>query len=128
MIKTMWLLRVVGVLQIILGIMYLFVPAFFLKTMGFNVPSTDLFYPLAMLGARFIAYGIAFIVIAKNPMKFKLWIQFMVLIQIIDLSAGIFYTYSGVVTMQISGIAMFNATWIIVLCLLWMPKSKEKRI
>jgi len=124
--KTTWLLRVVGVLQIILGVMYLLAPAFFLKTMGFNVPSPDLFYPLAMLGARFVAYGIAFIVISKEPSKYRLWIQFMLLIQIIDLLAGVFYTATGVVTIQISGVAMFNAVWIIVLCYLWLPKKNQE--
>ncbi len=47
----------------------------------------------------------------------------MILIQLIDLGAGIFYTMVGVVPLADSAFPMFNATWIIVLLYLWMPKK-----
>jgi len=122
--KLTILLRVVGVIQIVLGLMYLFAPAFILSSMGHSVPESDIFYPLGMLAARFIAYGIAFIYISKDAMAHKLWINFMILIQAIDLGAGIFYTATGVVTLELSGFAMFNATWIMILLYLF---SKEKK-
>lgn len=120
--KLTWLLRIVGSIQIFLGLCYLISPSVFLSAMGHSVPEQDIHYPLAMLAARFIAYGIAFIYISNKPMLHKLWIQFMVLIQLIDLAAGIFYTTSGVVSLSLSGFPMFNALWIIVLLLLWQPK------
>lgn len=122
--KTTYLLYVIGVIQIILGIFYLFLPEFFLKSIGHSIPQADIYYPLGMLAARFIAYGIAFIYIAKEPLKNILWIKFMVLIQLIDLGAGIFYTMSGVVNISDSAFPMFNATWMIILLLLWMPKKE----
>jgi hypothetical protein len=122
--KLTILLRVVGVIQIVLGLLYLFAPAFLLASMGHTVPQEDIFYPLGMLAARFIAYGIAFIYISSEPMKHKLWIQFMILIQAIDLSAGIFYTATGAVTLELSGFAMFNATWIMVLLYLFSREEK----
>jgi hypothetical protein len=79
-----------------------------------------------MLAARFIAYGIALIYIAKEPLKYILWIKFMILIQLIDLGAGIFYTMNGVVNIADSAFPLFNATWIIVLLFLWMPKQSNK--
>lgn len=121
--KLTILLRVVGVIQIVLGVLYLVAPAFLLHSMGHTVPESDIFYPLAMLSARFIAYGIAFIYISSEPMQHKLWIYFMILIQAIDLLAGIFYTATGIVTLELSGFAMFNATWIMVLLYLF---SREK--
>lgn len=75
-----------------------------------------------MLAARFIAYGVALFIIASAPMQHALWIKIMVLIQAIDLAAGIFYTLSGVVAVSLSGFPMFNAAWIILLMLLWRPK------
>ena len=122
--KLTILLRVVGVIQIVLGLLYLFAPAFVLAAMGHTVPESDLFYPLAMLAARFIAYGIAFIYISSDPMQHKLWINFMILIQAIDLLAGIFYTATGVVSLELSGFAMFNASWIIVLLYLFSREGK----
>ena len=78
-----------------------------------------------MLAARFIVYGIALIYTAKDPLKYILWIKFMVLIQLIDLGAGMFYTMSGVVNIADSTFPLFNATWIIVLLLLWVPKKSN---
>jgi hypothetical protein len=122
--KLTILLRVVGVIQIVLGLLYLFTPAFLLASMGHTVPESDIFYPLGMLAARFIAYGIAFIYISSEPMQHKLWIQFMILIQAIDLAAGIFYTATGAVTLELSGFAMFNATWIMALLYLFSREEK----
>ena len=121
-----YLLYVVGVIQIVLGVFYLFFPEFFLKATGHSLPEADMYYPLAMLAARFIAYGIAFIYIANDPLKYILWIKFMVLIQLIDLGAGIFYSLSGIVNIADAAFPMFNATWIIILLLLWMPKKSNE--
>ncbi len=123
--KITYLLYVIGAIQIILGIFHLLLPEFFLKNTGHSIPEADIYYPLAMLASRFIAYGIAFIYIARDPLKYVLWIKFMVLIQLIDLGAGVFYTLNGVVPLADSAFPMFNATWMIVLMLLWMPKEVE---
>jgi len=121
--KLTYLLYLVGIIQIILGIFHLFAPEFFLSKTGHSIPEADIYYPLAMLAARFLAFGIAFIYIAKEPAKHILWIKFMVLIQVIDLGAGIFYTLTGVVNIADSAFPMFNATWIIILLALWLPKD-----
>lgn len=124
--KTTWLLRIVGVIQITLGAFFLFAPEFILHSMGHSVPEADIYYPLAMLAARFISYGAAFVYISSDPVQHRLWIYFMILIQVIDLAAGVFYTVTDVVSLSLSGFAMFNATWIIILLLLWMPKKAEQ--
>jgi len=120
--KTAWLLRVVGAIQIFLGVLYLFVPSLMLSSMGHSSVEADIYYPLAMLASRFIAYGVAFIYISNHLEGYKLWAVIMVLIQAIDLMAGIFYTATGVVSLELSGFPMFNATWIIVLLLLSLRK------
>lgn len=123
--KTTWLLRVVGTIQIVLGMFYLFAPDFILQSMGQSLPQRDIHYPLAMLASRFIAYGAAFIYIAKDPLQNRLWLYFMLLIQAIDLMAGLYYTSTGVITLSLSGFPMFNAAWIIILLILWMPKTQK---
>jgi hypothetical protein len=126
--KLAWLLRVVGVIQLALGILYLFFPDWLLTAMGHTLPPVDLHYPLAMLAARFIAYGIGFYLIARAPAEHTLWINLMILIQCIDLAAGIFYTTTGVVSLGLSGFAMFNACWIIVLLTLWHPRRAPRTV
>ena len=123
--KLSILLKLIGTIQIVLGALYLFAPAFLLQNIGHSVPPADIFYPLGMLAARFIAYGIAFIYIARDPMKYVLWIKFMILIQLVDLAAGVFYTMTGVVNIADSAFPMFNATWMIILLYLWTPKDEN---
>jgi hypothetical protein len=50
-----------------------------------------------VLGARFLAFGIAFIYIERAPIPHRLWISFMILIQLIDLVAGVFGTATDAV-------------------------------
>ena len=121
--KLEYLLKLVGVLQIALGLAYLFAPGIFLHAMGHSQPPADIYYPLGMLAARFIAYGIALIVIAREPVQNILWINFMILIQVIDLGVGIFYTAKGILPLSLSGFPMFNAVWIILLLALLRPNE-----
>jgi len=122
--KMTWLLRIIGTIQITLGVLYLFAPAFMLNSMGHSAVGEDIYYPLGMLASRFIAYGVAMIYISSNPLKYKLWAIVMIAIQALDLLGGIVYTATGVVSLELSGFPMFNASWMIILLWLWMPKEK----
>jgi len=122
--KMTWLLRIIGIIQITLGVLYLFAPAFMLNSMGHSAVGEDIYYPLGMLASRFIAYGVAMIYISSNPLKYKLWAIVMIAIQALDLLGGIVYTATGVVSLELSGFPMFNASWMIILLWLWMPKEK----
>lgn len=116
-------LRVVGSIQIVLGLAYLLVPDQFLATMGHSQPAADLLYPLGMLSARFLAYGIGLWIISADPVKHILWIRLMAFIQLIDLAVGVFYTATGVVPISLSAFPMFNAIWIGLLFAFWKPAS-----
>lgn len=119
------LLHLVGGIQIVLGLFYLFAPDFFLQQMGHSAVARDLHYPLAMLAARFIVYGFGFIFAARAPERHRLWLMNMVFIQLIDLAAGLFYTANGTVSLTLSGFPMFNALWIAGLLWLWHPRAPE---
>ncbi len=121
--KLRVLLRVIGVVQLILGALYLFVPMQFLALMGHSVPAADVAYPLGMLAARFLAYGVGMFYIARAPEKERFWIDNMIFIQAVDLAVGIYYTATGVISLGLSGFPMFNATLFILLLTLWRPKS-----
>lgn len=121
--KLKVLLVVVGLIQVVLGIAYLFFPLEFLRLLGHTVPARDIGYPLGMLAARFLAYGLGMFAIARAPARHAFWINNMVLIQLIDLAVGVAYTLSGIVSLQLSAFPMFNATWIALLLWLWRPKS-----
>lgn len=125
--KLNYLLKLIGTIQIILGMAYLFAPALSLHSMGHSIPQPDIYYPLGMLAARFIAYGIALLIISSSPAQHVLWINVMILIQVIDLAVGIFYTSIAVIPLSLSAFPMFNATWIILLLVMWRPESKTAK-
>lgn len=121
--KLKALLIAVGVVQLVLGLAYLFIPHELLRWMGHSIPTDDLNYPLGMLAARFLAYGLGMFVIARAPDRHAFWIQNMVMIQVLDLAVGLFYTFSGTIPLNLSAFPMFNAALIAMLLWLWRPKS-----
>ncbi|MFZ5881091.1 MAG: hypothetical protein ACOY0R_17115 [Chloroflexota bacterium] len=124
--KLKVLLRVIGVVQLILGAFYLFLPLQFLSMQGLSTPGADNAYPLGMLAARFLAYGIGMFFIASDPEKNSFWVNNMILIQAVDLAVGIFYTVTGTVALSHSIFPIFNATLFIVLLSLWRPKAARQ--
>lgn len=120
--KLKVLLVIVGLVQLILGFAYLFFPQTFLHWLGQSATAADINYPLGMLAARFLAYGLGMFVIARAPGRHAFWISNMVLIQVLDLAVGIAYTVAGIVPLSVSGFPMFNAIVIASLLWLWRPK------
>lgn len=116
-------LRVVGSVQLVLGMAYLFFPGALLQQMGHSAAAPDLYYPLGMLAARFVAYGAGFWIISREAKEHALWVALMGLIQAIDLGVGIVYTATGVLPLQLSGFPMFNAVWIGVTCVIWFLRQ-----
>ncbi|WP_298160045.1 hypothetical protein [Ferrovum sp.] len=114
-------LRVVGSIQIVLGLAYLLAPNVLLLKMGHSLPAVDLLYPFGMLSSRFLAYGIGLWIISVDPGKHILWIRLMAFIQLIDLAVGAFYTVTDVVPLSLSAFPMFNALWIGLLFAFWRP-------
>lgn len=121
--KLQIILRIIGVSQLVLGALYLFIPQTFLMMMGHATAQPDIAYPLGMLAARFIAYGIGMFYVARDPEKHRFWIDNMILIQVIDLGVGIFYIATGVIALQDAAVALFNASLFIILLTLWRPKT-----
>jgi len=126
--KLTVLLWIIGIVQLVLGVLFLVAPQAIIGWMGLTIPAADAGYILGMLAARFIAYGIGMFYIARNPQGNRFWINNMILIQVIDLAVGLFYTLNGTITLSVSAFAMFNATVFIILLLLWRPKSDERSI
>ena len=116
-------LMIVGIVQIVLGILYLIFPHELLRSMGHTIPMDDINYPFGMLAARFLAYGAGMFVIAKAPNENRFWMMNMVFIQLVDLAVGVFYTLNGTITLSLSGFPMFNA--MLIASLLWIWRLQQ---
>ena len=120
-------LKIVGSLQIVLGLAYLLAPSTLLLKMGHSQPAADLLYPFGMLASRFLVYGIGLWIISADPEKHILWIRLMAFIQLIDLAVGVYYPVMGIVPLSLSAVPMFNAIWIGLLFAFWKPAADVTR-
>ncbi len=123
--KVNVLLFVVGVVQLMLGLMYLLMPNGFLLWMGHSAVADDIAYPLGMLSSRFLVYGALLLLASRSPEDNRMLILGMIWIQVIDLAVGGFYTMQGTVGIAISDFPMSNAIVIALLLWLWMPAHKQ---
>jgi len=113
--------------QFALGGLYLFAPQFFIAVQGLTPISADIGYPLGMLAGRFLVYGVGMVLIAGEPVKYRVWLDGMIAIQAVDLAAGLYYTLGGVVGLDVSGIAMFDAALFIGL-LAWIRPAADAAV
>jgi hypothetical protein len=123
--RLKYLLTVVGGIQLALGTLYLIVPHQMLAWMGHSAIANDIAYPLGMLSARFLVYGALMVLAAREPERNRPLILGMVAIQLIDLAVGVYYTFSGAVTLSLSAFPMFNAFWIALLLWWWRPAIRR---
>jgi hypothetical protein len=113
---------IIAASQLVLGAIYLLAPGAFIAWQGLTPIAPDTGYPLAMLAGRFLVYGVGMIIIAHQPVKYRVWLDGMIAIQLIDLLAGGYYTASGIVGIAESAIAMFDAALFIAL-LVWIRRD-----
>ena len=123
--RLKYLLIIVGAIQLILGGLYLLVPHQMLSWMGQSPIADDIAYPLGMLAARFLVYGALMVLAARDPGRYRLLILGMVVIQMLDLAVGGFYTLNGTVSLSLSAFPMFNALWIATLLWWWRPALQK---
>lgn len=121
--RTTVVCYIIAISQFILGALFLFAPQFFMELQGFTPIGADVGYTLSMLAGRFLVYGVGMILIAREPVKYRVWLDGMIAIQAIDLMGGLYYTATGIVGLEISGIAMFDAALFIGLLLWIRPKD-----
>jgi len=115
----------IGVVQLVLGGLYLLVPQLMIGWQGLGPIPADVGYPLAMLAARFLVYGAGMFVIAANPAKNRPWIAGMIVIQLIDLGAGLAYVATGVVAFSVAAFPMMNAAIFAVGLYLLRPRAPQ---
>lgn len=120
------LLWIIAASQLVLAALTLFAPLAFFGWMGLTVPAADNGYMIGMLGARFLAYGIGMVVLARAPQPSRFWIANMALIQAVDLGLALVYTGLGLVPLAVVAFPAMNAA-LFTLGLLWCLRDPGLR-
>lgn len=126
MTRLAFVCSLIAVSQLALGALYLFAPQVFIAWQGLTPVAADIGYPLAMLAARFLVYGIGMLIIARDPQRHGVWLDGMIAIQAIDLAAGLAYTARGIVPVADAAVPMINAALFIALMLWVRPRGSAQ--
>lgn len=123
MTRLAFVCTLIAVSQLALGGLYLFAPQSFVAWQGLTPVAADAGYPLAMLAARFLVYGLGMLAIAREPQRYRVWLDGMIAIQAIDLAAGLLFTARGIVAAGDAAVPMINAALFIALMVWVRPRA-----
>lgn len=98
---------VIAIAQFGLGLGYLLAPAAFNGMLGLSVAPAWTAWPFAMLGARFLALGFGMVLVVRDPIANRGWIQAMIAVQALDWVGTMVYLLAGTVTLSQVATASF---------------------
>ena len=115
MIILKWTLVVIGIAQLVLGVIFL-VPGLFASLVRLEEAADWTNWMFAMLGARALGFAYGMLLAARNPARHMSWIRAMVGVQAIDWIATVSYLTVGVVTIaQVTTAAFLPVVFIVIL-------------
>lgn len=119
-------LRLIAVVQFILGVAFLLVPEMAAKALGLSPAPGWANWLFGMMAARFLGFGYGMWIAASEPAAARPWIKAMIAIQAIDWIVTLKYLYAGSVTLaQVSTAAFLPVIFVLVLTF-GLPKEAER--
>jgi hypothetical protein len=108
-------LVIIGVIQVVLGVVFL-IPGLFVSLMGLPEAPEWVDWILALSAARALGFGLGMFVAARNPVAHQSWIVAMIGVQAIDWLATIAYLAVGSVTLaQVTTAAFLPVAFMVIL-------------
>lgn len=119
-------LGAIGVVQVILGFIFLFAPGQFAAVLGLAAIPAWVPWMFAMFGARALGFAFGMFLAMRQPEEHRAWIGSMIVVQAIDWVATIYFVLRGAVTLpQVSGASFLPIIFIFVL-LTRYPRQTSK--
>ena len=116
-------LIVIGVFQLVLGILFLAAPGPTAELFGLTPDAPAWVHWLfAMMAARFLGYAYGMFVAARDPLRNTSWITSMVAVQAIDWIATVSFLARGDLTLHQVTTAAFMPVLFIGALLVWHPR------
>jgi len=110
----------IGVIQIVLGAVFL-IPNAFAHLMGLPDAPTWASWMLTMFAARAFGFGYGMLLAAREPKRHRSWIVAMVGVQAIDWLGTVAYLITGALTLSTVTTAAFLP--LIFIGILWRPAT-----
>ncbi len=117
---------VIAIAQFGLGLGYLLAPAAFNGMLGLSAAPAWTAWPFAMLGARFLALGFGMLLVVRDPIANRGWIQAMIAVQALDWVGTMVYLLAGTVTLSQVATASFLPVVFIVGLVAGYPREADR--
>jgi hypothetical protein len=109
-------LAVVAIVQLILGLVFIFVPTQFGSLIGLKEAPTWVYWVFVMFGARALGFAYGMFLAMRNPWQQLGWIRAMIGVQAIDWLGTLYFVFNGAVTwLQVSTASFLPLIFIAVL-------------
>jgi hypothetical protein len=119
-------LGAIGVVQFVLGIIFLFLPAQFAKLVGLTTVPEWVYWMFAMFSARAFGFAYGMFVAMRQPEEHRAWIRAMIIVQAIDWLATLYFLLRGAVSLVQVSTASFLPIIFIVVLLTRFPRNASK--
>lgn len=122
-------LVVIGAFQLVLGVLFLAIPATAAGWFGLTPAAPPWVHWLfAMMAVRFLGYAYGMFAAARRPAQHVGWIDTMIVIQAVDWVATLVFLAQGAVTLQQVSTAAFMPVLFIVALLVWHPRRLARPV
>lgn len=116
-------LRFIGIVQLVFGALFVLAPTWIAPALSLHPHQPSwVNWLFAMMGARFLGYGIGMLIAARDPQRHRAWIDTMIMVQALDWAATIGYLVAGDVTLRNVTTAAFLPPIFIAALLIFHPR------
>lgn len=115
----------IGIVQLILGIVFAFVPGGFSNMMGLAQAPAWTHWMFGMFSARAWGFAYGMFLAARNPERNVAWIRAMIGIQLVDWLGTLYFLQTGVVTLAQVSTASFLPLIFIGLLVAFYPRQNQ---
>ena len=116
-------LAFIGVVQVVLGVVFVLAPAQFGAMLGLAAAPTWVYWMFGMFSARALGFAYGMFLAARDPARHIHWIQAMIGVQLIDWLATMYFVLTGAVTLAQVSTASFLPLIFIAMLVICYPRQ-----
>jgi hypothetical protein len=121
-------LRVIGVVQLFFGALFVLAPERAGEVLGLGGPPPGwVAWLLVMLGARFLGFALGMFLAARDPEGHVGWIDAMVLVQVLDWIGTVVFLARGDIPLPNVASAVLLPVLFVAALLWWHPRRAARR-